>query len=131
MIILGHPEIPFAPLFYVESVDEIAHTPPNATLWLGPYRQAVTLARHCQEHDLPYGVMAENPTDALKANALRARYILAEMPLAQTIQKMAETYLFDAKILVPIHEEREMTAVAEAGIDGVIFQAAITLPESS
>ncbi len=126
MIILGHPDIPFEPLHYVESVEEIAQTPAGATLWLGPYRPTVALARHCRKNGLPYGIMAESLTDALLANALGARYILASEPLASAVQKAAETYLFDAKILVPVTEESELDAVAQAGIDGVIFQNAIT-----
>ena len=131
MIILGHPDIPFEPLHYVESVEEIAQTPAGATLWLGPYRETVELAHHCLQHGLPYGVMAETLTDALLANALGARYILVSEPLATTVQKAAETYLFDAKILLPVTEESEMEEAAQAGIDGVIFQTAITFPESS
>jgi len=49
--------------------------------------------------------------------------------LASKLQKIAENYLFDAKILVPISNESEMEIVAEAGIDGVIFQDAIIFSE--
>jgi NAD(P)H-dependent flavin oxidoreductase YrpB (nitropropane dioxygenase family) len=131
MLILGHPDIPYEPLYYVESVEEIAHTPPNATLWLGAFGESVPIARHCMAHGVAYAVMAESLADALKANALRARYILAAEPLAARVQKAADTYLFDAKVLLPITEESEMERAAEAGIDGVIFQNAITFPESS
>ena len=130
MIILGHPDIPFEPLYYVESVDEIAQTPAGATLWLGPYAQSLPLAHHCLQNALPYGVMAETLREALLANALKARYILAALPLAEEVQKAAETYLFDAKILVPIHDDDEIEPIARRGIDGVIFQGAITLPGS-
>ncbi|WP_300795995.1 hypothetical protein [Helicobacter sp. UBA3407] len=37
------------------------------------------------------------------------------------MQKLAETYLFDAKILLCIQEEQEIEKTAECGIDGVIF----------
>ncbi len=131
MVILGHPHIPYEPLYYVESEEEIARTPAGATLWLGPYRETVELAKHCHKNALPYGVMAESLTDALLANALGARYILASEPLASAVQKAAETYLFDAKVLVPVTEESDMEAVAQAGIDGVIFQEAISFPASS
>jgi hypothetical protein len=131
MRIIGHPDIPYEPLYYVETVEEIAQTPPNAALWLGPYRDSVELAKHCMQNDIAYAVMAESLLDTLKANALKARYIVAAQPLDSQIQKEAETYLFDARILVPITEESEMEAVAEAGIDGVIFQNAITFPASS
>ncbi|WP_456382909.1 hypothetical protein [Hydrogenimonas sp.] len=125
MIIIGHPDIPYEPFYYVETIEEIAQTPSGATLWLGPYRQTVELARHCHQNGLPYGVMAESLTDALLANALGARYILASEPLASKVQKAAETYLFDAKVLVPVTDESDMEAVAQVGVDGIIFPQAI------
>ncbi len=129
MIILGHPDIPFEPLHYVESIDEIERTPPSGTLWLGPFGGAKEIARHCYEQRIPYAVMAETITDALLANTLHATYILADAKLAPKLQKIAETYLFDAKILLPISDEAEMEAAAEAGIDGVIYEAAIAAGE--
>ena len=129
MIIIGHRDIPFEPLYYVQKSEEIAQTPPGAMLWLGSYGEAKSLVRHCFENRLPFAVMAESVNDALLANALHARYILAAMPLAATLQKIAETYLFDAKILVPVVEEAQMEAIAVAGIDGVIFQDAIIFSE--
>jgi hypothetical protein len=125
MIIIGHPDIPFDPLYYVENVEEIAETPPNSTLWLGSFQEAKAVAKHCHENRIAYAVMAESVNDALLANALHARYILADDVLAPKLQKIAETYLFDAKIMVPVSDENEMERVAETGIDGVVFQTAI------
>ena len=125
MLIVGHPDIPYEALYYVESIEEIAQTPSNAILWLGPYQETVDLAKHCQANGLRYGVMAQSLKDALLANALGAAYILVQFPLAEAVQKAADTYLFDAKVLVPIDEENEIESVAQAGIDGVIFQRAI------
>ncbi|SFP91126.1 hypothetical protein [Hydrogenimonas thermophila] len=131
MIIIGHPDIPFDPLYYVESIEEIVKTPSNSTLWLGAFADAKEIAQHCYENHIAYGVMAESVNDALLANALHAQYILADHSLASKLQKIAENYLFDAKILVPISDESEMEIVAEAGIDGVIFQDAIIFSEQS
>jgi len=131
MIIIGHPDIPFDPLYYVETIEEIAKTPPNSTLWLGSFAEAKDIAKHCYENHISYAVMAESLNDALLANALHAQYILADHSLASKLQKIAENYLFDAKILVPVSYESEMEIVAEAGIDGVIFQDAIIFSEQS
>ncbi len=125
MVILGHPDIPFEPLYFVESLEEIERTPPNATLWLGAWQEAKELAKHCSAQRLPFAVMAQNATEAALANALGARYILAEFTLAESLQKLADHYLFDAKIVVPIHQEEEMASALASGIDGVIFQDAI------
>jgi len=131
MIIIGHPDIPFDPLYYVETIEEISKTPSNSTLWLGIFASAKEIAKHCYENQIAFSVMAESVNDALLANALHARYILADESLASKLQKIAENYLFDAKILVPISDESEMEIIAEAGIDGVIFQDAIIFSEES
>jgi len=131
MIIIGHVDIPFEPLYYVETIEEIAKTPPNSTLWLGVFAEAKEIAKHCYKNQIAYGVMAESINDALLSNALHARYILVNEPLASKVQKIAENYLFDAKILVPILNEDKMQTIAEIGIDGVIFQNAIIFSRKS
>ncbi|MDQ1268226.1 MAG: hypothetical protein QG560_869, partial [Campylobacterota bacterium] len=45
--------------------------------------------------------------------------------LAKTAQNVAESYLFDAKILVMIEDEDEIEELALLAIDGVIFSNAI------
>lgn len=125
MIIIGHEDIPYRPLHYVETPEEIETTPAGSVLWLGPLAGAKKLARHCYENSLEYAVMAESVTDAVKANALHARYIVVPAELAEEIQSIAETYLFDAKILLPITEESEIEAAAKAGIDGVLFPSGV------
>jgi len=127
MIILGHPDIPFDPLYYVEKIEEISKTPPNSTLWLGAFLSSKELVKHCHKNHINYAVLAESINDALFANALEAKYILADITIASKVQKIAETYLFDAKILVPVTNENEMVRVADFGIDGVIFQEALVI----
>ncbi len=125
MIIIGHEEIPFKPFYYVETVEEIENTPPGSVLWLGPFSKAKKIARHCYENRIGYAVMAESVKEALMANALHAGYIIVPAELAKKVQAVAETYLFDAKILLPISDEEEMESAAEIGLDGVIFKAGV------
>ncbi len=125
MIIIGHEDIPFRPLYYVDGIEEIENTPAGSTLLLGPFGESKEIARHCYENGLRYAVTAESLKEALFANALNAEYILCSFELAPSIQKIAENYLFDAKIVVPVNDENELEAVAEEGIDGVIFKEAV------
>lgn len=125
MILIGHPDIPYNPLYYVESVDEIKKSPSGSALWLGSFKESRDLVKHCFENGIEYAVTAESIKDAVMANSLHARYIVAPLELAIELQKIAETYLFDAKILVPINDENEIERVAKEGVDGVIFSAAI------
>jgi hypothetical protein len=41
------------------------------------------------------------------------------------IQPIAQEYLFDSKVLVLIHDEKEIVKIARSGIDGVLFAEAI------
>jgi NAD(P)H-dependent flavin oxidoreductase YrpB (nitropropane dioxygenase family) len=51
--------------------------------------------------------------------------MICEEDAALMIQPIAETYLFDTKVLVLIHSEKEISKIARGGIDGVIFAGAI------
>jgi hypothetical protein len=42
------------------------------------------------------------------------------------IQPIAQEYLFDTRILVLIHNEKEISKISRAGIDGVIFAEAVS-----
>ena len=63
--------------------------------------------------------------DALFANALGAKFMICEEDVALTIQPVAQEYLFDARVLVHIENEKEIAKIAKSGIDGVIFTEAI------
>ena len=80
---------------------------------------------HCQENSVPFSVVANHLDDALFANALGAKYIICEEDDALMIQPIANEYLFDARILVLIHSEKEISKIARGGVDGVIFADAI------
>lgn len=125
MIILGHPLIPFAPLYYVESINEIKHTPPGSLLWLGGFAQAQALIGHCRTNNLKFALHAASLKEALLANAQEAAYIVVDHAIAGNVQKAADTYLFESRILVPVSDDNELEKVAEAGIDGVLFESAI------
>jgi len=45
--------------------------------------------------------------------------------LAKTAQSLADTYLFDSKILVNIEDEKDIEEMALFGVDGVLFSNAI------
>ncbi len=125
MVIVGHKDIPYKPLYYVESVEEIKTTPAGSTLWLGSFAEAKELVKHCFENGIEYAVTVESAKEAIFANALHAKFIVCNQPLSTKVQKIAETYLFDAKIMVPVNDESEIEGVAEAGVDGVIFPDAV------
>ncbi|TLD87855.1 hypothetical protein [Helicobacter sp. MIT 05-5294] len=126
MLILNHPSIESLNLVFITNKEQIADTLPTDFLILscGDFSQTLALARFCKENGIPYASQVSSLKEALLLVNLNVRFLLScTIPLAQNLQKLAETYLFDAKILLCIQEEERIEEVAQYGIDGVIFVA--------
>ncbi len=125
MIIIGHPWIKSNRFFKVFSIEGIKKSQADDIILLEPLVDSHAYAVHCQENNVPFAVVANNLEDALFANALGAKYIICEEDDALMIQPIANEYLFDTRILVLIHSEKEISKIARGGVDGVIFADAI------
>ncbi len=126
MLIFGHEWIESPRFVKVFSIPEIEKTSTGDILLLEPLNVSIDLARHCQKNGLPYAVTISETRDGVFANALGASYVVSEHEQAITLQKIAEDYLFDTKILVLIENERQIDTMLRFGIDGVIFPTAIS-----
>lgn len=125
MIIIGHPWIESSRFCKVFSQEDVKSTEVDDIVLLEPLVDSVELAKYCQRNDIPYAVTVNTLNEAIFANALDANFIICEEDDASVIQPIAQEYLFDTKILVLVHDEKDMTKVARAGIDGIIFAEAI------
>ncbi len=125
MLIFGHPWVPSPSFRKVFSQEDIAKVSEGEIVLLEPLAEAIHLAHYCQEHALPFAVTVNEIRNALIANALDADYIVCQQEDAIEVQPLAERYLFDAKVLVLIEEEKEIERMARFSIDGVIFPSAI------
>jgi len=125
MLIIGHPFLDFTPLYHIESLGAIDKTPSNAPLLITFSEKNLDLINFSRNNHLQFGVAVHNLKELLLAKSLGAHYILPPQDLLQEAQKIAENYLFDAKILAKIEEEENITEYAKMGIDGVIFYDAI------
>jgi len=125
MIIIGHPWIAGQTFKSVEALSDIAETEPTEILLLTVLEKSHELAVHCQKNKLPYAVRSNLLKDALFANALGAKYFICDVENAEAIQKAAQEYLFDTRILAAINSEEKMESLAKMGIDGVVFPEAI------
>ncbi|BCD67502.1 hypothetical protein [Nitratiruptor sp. YY09-18] len=117
MIIFGHPHIPNPSIMFVKSKEEIAQTPASAIV---AFDFDFELLRYCQENNITCAAWISSITEAVYANALEAKFLLCNLSLAKEVQKVAENYLFDAKVIAKI-DERLIEKVIEAGIDGVLL----------
>ena len=125
MIIVGHPWVKSNRFFKVFSIEGIEKSQADDIVLLEPLVDSHAYAVHCQENNLPFAVVINTLDDALFANALGAKYIICEEDDALMIQPIANEYLFDTRILVLIHSDKEICKIARGGVDGVIFADAI------
>ena len=125
MIIIGHPWIQSNRFFKVFSIKDIEKSQPGDIVLLEPLVDSHNYAIHCQNNNIPYALQVSTLEDALFANSLGAKYIICEEHDALMIQPIATEYLFDTRILVLIHSEKEIAKIARANVDGVIFAEAI------
>lgn len=125
MIIIGHPWIKSQCFFKVFSIEGIKKSKPDDIILLEPLVDSHLHAAHCQTNGIPFAIVVNTLDDALYANALGAKYIICEEDDALMIQPIANEYLFDTRILVLIHSEKEISKIARGHIDGVVFAEAI------
>ena len=125
MIIIGHPWVKSAKFCKISSKDDIQKSKPNEIVLLEPLSDSQALASYCQQNNISYAVITHTLNEAIFANALGAAYILCKEDDARIIQPIAQEYLFDTRILVLIEDEKEISKIANFGIDGVIFPKAI------
>jgi len=125
MLIVGHPWVKSQKFHKVCSLEEIRLSQASDVVLLDTLADSYALAQYCQENGIAYALKTTSIDEALFANALGAKYMVCEEAMALVIQPIAQEYLFDARILVPVENEKEMTKLAKAGIDGVIFAEAI------
>jgi hypothetical protein len=122
MILIGHPLVQSEKLYAVSSVEEIKKTPSNATLYVHFQQRYITLIKHCQDHGVSIAIRVKSLMDAILSNAFKARFIICEKSLAPKIQRIAENYLFDSKILCIVSTESDIEWCAHHEIDGIIFE---------
>jgi hypothetical protein len=125
MLIYGHAWIDGPKFVKVFSLDDISKCTNEDVLLLEPLNVSIDLAKHCRDNSLSFAVTVNTLKEAIFANALGADFILAQYEQAIDIQKIADEYLFESKILVLVNSEREIETMAHFAIDGVIFPQAI------
>ncbi len=125
MLIFGHPWIESPKFVKVFSIDDINKTKSSDILLLEPLSVSIEIAKYCKKNSLPFAVTINTIRDAIYANAIGADYMLCQHEQAIIVQKIADDYMFDTKILVVIEEEKSIDMLIRFSIDGVIFSNAI------
>ncbi|NVJ52650.1 MAG: hypothetical protein HWD90_03065 [Campylobacteraceae bacterium] len=118
MILIGDNLVPSENLSFIDSIADIEYTIANSTV---VFNYDENLLLYCSKNDVEFAVVVENLTQAIYCNALNCKYIICEKKLAKTVQKIAENYIFDSKVLAIIEDSNEIEKVALNEIDGVIY----------
>ena len=125
MLLFGYPHIPSEILYHVGSIEAIDHTPSNSVLLFSCDEEVFELIEFAKINSLEFALDIQNLKQAIICENLNAKYLLVDKGLAKSVQNAADTYLFDAKILVHIKDVDDIEELASEGIDGAILPEAI------
>jgi len=119
MILIGDKIIPFEDFFSISSISDIEISKANCTISFGYNEKLLT---YCNQNSLSFAVIVNNIREAIYANCLNAKFIICNKNLAIDVQKIADNYMFDSKILAIIESSNEIEDIALNQIDGIIYK---------
>lgn len=123
MILIGDKLIPFDEIYNILSIQEIKNTKANSIISFGYNENLLTYA---SSNELNFAVIVSSLKEAIYANSLKAEYIICDKQLAINVQKIADNYMFDSKVLAIIESDEEIEEIAQNEIDGIIYRNIIT-----
>ena len=123
MLIIGHSLIPFKPFTRVTKIEDIKKTEPNCTVLIDFHDKE--LVQYSVTQDISLALHVKSIKDACLANAIGAKFIVVDDLLSKQVQDVATEYLFDAKVILLVEDEKQIEFAAKNSIDGVIFYKAI------
>lgn len=125
MLLFGHRFIESEIFYHITNIEDISNTPPSSTIALVFSEDNLDIIAHANANSISLTLWIEDIETLIFASALNAKYIIVTKELAKTAQNIAENYLFDAKILVSINEDSDISEMALLGVDGIIYPNAI------
>ena len=125
MILFGHPLLSSERLYHIESLEAIAKTPSNSIIALFFSPQNIDLIVHLRNNKIRFALYVTSTTEAVLAENMNAHYLLVHPKVGQEIQKVADHYMFDAKVLGYIDQEDQLEKLIDMRLDGAIFIEAI------
>lgn len=125
MMLFGHPYVPSERFYHIDSVEAIRHTPANSILALFFSPHNLDIIDHLRRNGVRFALFVETQSDAVIAENLRASYLIVNPKNGSAIQKVAEHYLFDAKVLGYINHTDDLQELINIRLDGAVFPDAI------
>lgn len=125
MLLFGHPYVPSETFYHIESLEAIKRTPPNSLVTLFFIPENLDLINHLRQNKIRFALHIDSVTDAVIGENLRATYLIVNPKNGTEIQRVAEHYLFDAKVLGYVEDMDHLEKLIELRLDGAIFADAI------
>ena len=125
MLLFGHRFIASNSFYHVLDIDSINNTPPSSIIHIEFCEENLDIIEHTRINQISSSIRCKTITEIIYASSLGASFIVIHPDLCKNAIKIANDYLFDAKIVVLIEEEEEIEDLALMGVDGVIFSSAI------
>ena len=125
MLLFGHPYVPSQPFYHIDAIEAVRHTPANSVVTLYFTPENLDIIEYLAQNSVRFALHIETTTDAVIAENLGASYLIVLPKHAEAIQKVAEHYLFDAKVLGYIEEMDDLEDLIDLRLDGAIFSDAI------
>ena len=119
MLLIGDKLVPYENIQKIQTLEEIQTSKANSTVCFNYNEETL---KYCFENQVNTAVIVNSIKESIYCNALNVKYIITQKSLAKEIQKVAENYIFDSKILAIIESNNELEEVASFEIDGVIFK---------
>jgi len=119
MIILNKP-FSYEEFVKVKTIEDIKNTPSNSTLIFDYCESSLSVYEFCKNNSIPYGVNISNVKELIFISNLKAKYAFIDiLEKAVKLQKTAEKYLLDTKIILLVDNFDSIEKIAEYGIDGI------------
>ena len=119
MILIGDKLLPFENISFLSNIKEIENTKANSTV-LFEYNEEILI--YSYKNELATAVIVKSIKEAIYCNNLNAKYIISQKELAIELQKIADNYMYDSKILAIIDSNDEFEQIAKCEIDGIIYR---------
>ncbi len=127
MLIFGHPLLESPTFYHIDNIEALSNTPSNSTICLEYNHTNIDLIHYCDNNNVEFSLSVNSIKELIFAENLNAKYIILNSTLVNSAQKIAEQYLFDAKLLCRVSHEDEIEPLAIQGVDGVLFKEAIVV----